>query len=109
MQIVKPDNIGFYFKPDTLCSDEEFEGIPKRKCCISYSYITSRQNNLQCTITSFCIAVFDFGLVKELKPSLRKSQSICHHSTTENDYTDEDALFKLTGRTGSRRYMSPEV
>jgi serine/threonine protein kinase len=79
---VKPDNIGFYFKPDCMYSnDEENEGIPK---------------------------LFDFGLVKELKPSLRKSQPM-YHSSHENSYDEENALFKLTGRTGSRRYMSPEV
>lgn len=48
--------------------------------------------------------VFDFGLVKELKPSLRKSQPM-YHSSHENSYDEENALFKLTGRTGSRRYM----
>mmetsp|Transcript_12555 Transcript_12555/g.18031 ORF Transcript_12555/g.18031 Transcript_12555/m.18031 type:complete len:566 (+) Transcript_12555:118-1815(+) len=55
--------------------------------------------------------LFDFGLVKELKPSQRTSYlpecpvvkigsgSVLH------DYP----VYKLTGRTGSRRYMSPEV
>lgn len=49
-------------------------------------------------------SVFDFGLVKELKPSLRKSQSP-YHSSNENCHDEANVLFKLTGRTGSRRYM----
>lgn len=33
---VKPDNIGFYFKPDALSRvDEECEGIPKRQCALA--------------------------------------------------------------------------
>ena len=41
--------------------------------------------------------LFDFGLVKELKKSSRVTGY------------GENALYKLTGKTGSRRYMSPEV
>jgi serine/threonine protein kinase len=43
--------------------------------------------------------LFDFGLAKELKPKYRKR----HPS-----YPDQDT-YKLTGCTGSRRYMAPEV
>ena len=45
--------------------------------------------------------LFDFGLVKELKPSSRVTSMSCNGN-------HEDAVHKLTGRTGSRRYMSPE-
>jgi len=41
--------------------------------------------------------LFDFGLVKELK---KKSRVTGY---------GENTLYKLTGKTGSRRYMSPEV
>ena len=41
--------------------------------------------------------LFDFGLVKELK----KKNRVTGYG--------ENALYKLTGKTGSRRYMSPEV
>eukprot|EP00804_Cyclotella_cryptica_P017713 CCRYP_001161-RC/>CCRYP_001161-RC protein AED:0.04 eAED:0.04 QI:135/1/1/1/1/0.75/4/700/494 len=35
---VKPDNIGFYFKPDAFSNvDEECEGIPKRQCASAIS------------------------------------------------------------------------
>ena len=43
--------------------------------------------------------LFDFGLVKELKASSRVTLSSC----------SGEAVYKLTGRTGSRRYMCPEV
>jgi len=43
--------------------------------------------------------LFDFGLAKELKASSRVPLSSCSGET----------VYKLTGRTGSRRYMCPEV
>eukprot|EP01083_Nonionella_stella_P260385 887911_1 len=49
--------------------------------------------------------LFDFGLVKEVKQSSRVA-SMSFHRGKEGE---EDATYKLTGRTGSRRYMSPEV
>ena len=45
------------------------------------------------------LKLFDFGLAKELKPSLllsKSSKKVCPQ-------------YKLTGNTGSRRYMAPEV
>mmetsp|Transcript_49719 Transcript_49719/g.50107 ORF Transcript_49719/g.50107 Transcript_49719/m.50107 type:complete len:389 (-) Transcript_49719:416-1582(-) len=39
------------------------------------------------------VKIFDFGLAKELRP----------------DMEQEDGLYKLTGYTGSLRYMAPEV
>jgi serine/threonine protein kinase len=53
--------------------------------------------------------LFDFGLVKEMKPSNRTSYvhdcPVSKIVSILNDYP----VYKLTGRTGSRRYMSPEV
>eukprot|EP00574_Skeletonema_japonicum_P008690 CAMPEP_0201729688 /NCGR_PEP_ID=MMETSP0593-20130828/19743_1 /ASSEMBLY_ACC=CAM_ASM_000672 /TAXON_ID=267983 /ORGANISM="Skeletonema japonicum, Strain CCMP2506" /LENGTH=635 /DNA_ID=CAMNT_0048222073 /DNA_START=1 /DNA_END=1908 /DNA_ORIENTATION=- len=53
--------------------------------------------------------LFDFGLVKEMKPSHRTSYAhecpVSKIASVLNDYP----VYKLTGRTGSRRYMSPEV
>ena len=53
--------------------------------------------------------LFDFGLVKEMKSSSRTSYvhecSVSKIVSALNDYP----VYKLTGRTGSRRYMSPEV
>jgi serine/threonine protein kinase len=53
--------------------------------------------------------LFDFGLVKEMKPSHRTSYvhecPVSKIVSILNDYP----VYKLTGRTGSRRYMSPEV
>jgi len=55
--------------------------------------------------------LFDFGLVKELKSSSRVTSIRCNvvGGTKHGEENDEDAVHKLTGRTGSRRYMSPEV
>ena len=39
------------------------------------------------------LMLFDFGLAKELKPGMERA----------------DGKYKLTGNTGSRRYMAPEV
>ena len=47
--------------------------------------------------------------MKELKPSLRRSLCVFGASPDNRSTDDENALFKLTGRTGSRRYMAPEV
>lgn len=53
--------------------------------------------------------LFDFGLVKEMKSSNRTSYvhecPVSKIVSVLNDYP----VYKLTGRTGSRRYMSPEV
>ena len=53
--------------------------------------------------------LFDFGLVKEMKPCNRTSYvhecPVSNIVSILNDYP----VYKLTGRTGSRRYMSPEV
>jgi len=46
--------------------------------------------------------IFDFGLAKELKPKLLKAHP--HHETGRPEDT-----YRLTPRSGSRRYMAPEV
>ncbi|KAL7526229.1 hypothetical protein ACHAXR_001380, partial [Thalassiosira sp. AJA248-18] len=53
----------------------------------------------ECTCYDEITKLFDFGLAKELKPKYRKSHPA---------YPDQDT-YKLTGCTGSRRYMAPEV
>jgi serine/threonine protein kinase len=53
--------------------------------------------------------LFDFGLVKEMKQSDRASYiHECPFSKIVSVIQDYP-VYKLTGRTGSRRYMSPEV
>jgi serine/threonine protein kinase len=51
------------------------------------------------------LKLFDFGLAKELKPSLKSTTSAGSTSTT----CQCDDSYTLTGNTGSRRYMAPEV
>ena len=81
---VKPDNIGFYRRlhPHCSCSYQQKHG--NRDGCSCFDEVTK---------------LFDFGLSKELKPKYRK---------THPAYPDLDT-YKLTGCTGSRRYMAPEV
>lgn len=57
--------------------------------------------------------LFDFGLAKELKPryltrNARHNTSM-HQLNFEDDANDAIDTYKLTGCTGSRRYMAPEV
>ena len=77
---------------------------------MSSIYIHSAIQNVLSNILSCSLLspkLFDFGLVKELKPSSRVTSVSCNGRC---DDCDEDAVvYKLTGRTGSRRYMSPEV
>eukprot|EP00571_Detonula_confervacea_P009420 CAMPEP_0172327116 /NCGR_PEP_ID=MMETSP1058-20130122/58671_1 /TAXON_ID=83371 /ORGANISM="Detonula confervacea, Strain CCMP 353" /LENGTH=635 /DNA_ID=CAMNT_0013044073 /DNA_START=29 /DNA_END=1936 /DNA_ORIENTATION=- len=82
---IKPDNIGFYrrYHPHCSCGYYENNG-GNRDGCTCYDEVTK---------------LFDFGLAKELKPKYRKSHPA---------YPDQDT-YKLTGCTGSRRYMAPEV
>ena len=46
--------------------------------------------------------LFDFGLAKEMKPQDRVHQCSFHRKTATRE---GDALYKLTARTGSRRYV----
>lgn len=45
------------------------------------------------------VKIFDFGLAKELKPEM----------IVRDDSIMDDHVYKLTGRTGTLRYMAPEV
>jgi serine/threonine protein kinase len=83
---IKPDNIGFYrrYRPQCTCGYYQSRGHRDHDGCTCYDEITK---------------LFDFGLAKELKPKYRK---------THPAYPDQDT-YKLTGCTGSRRYMAPEV
>jgi len=79
---IKPDNIGFYRESlgcDGACDDGTYREVPK---------------------------LYDFGLAKELK-EIDRVPSDDHHRCDDDD--DDDATYKLTSKTGSRRYMSPEV
>ena len=81
---LKPENIGFHrkFHPQCTCGHRGTNG--NREGCSCYVEVTK---------------LFDFGLAKELKPMYRKS----HPAHPDMD------TYKLTGCTGSRRYMAPEV
>lgn len=85
---VKPDNIGFYrkFHPHCNCGKRSLNTSKDKGCggCTCYTDIPQ---------------LFDFGLAKELKPSYR---AIGPQGVTNGTY-------KLTARSGSRRYMAPEV
>mmetsp|Transcript_33699 Transcript_33699/g.72882 ORF Transcript_33699/g.72882 Transcript_33699/m.72882 type:complete len:698 (-) Transcript_33699:150-2243(-) len=79
---VKPDNIGFYRKPDPRCHSGYAE-IPK---------------------------LFDFGLAKELKPQyLCASHPLGRPKSNPVGEPSGFDTYKLTARSGSRRYMAPEV
>jgi serine/threonine protein kinase len=81
---IKPENIGFHkkFHPQCYCGYQRKTGC--RDGCSCFVEVTK---------------LFDFGLAKELKPKYRKSHPA---------YPGLDT-YKLTGCTGSRRYMAPEV
>lgn len=83
---LKPDNIGF----DVRGMWDQSFGIPTQldptQHCNSPIY------DLTCSTGD--VKIFDFGLAKELDPSLK-------HGCTE--------FYELSGNTGSLRYMAPEV
>jgi len=80
---IKPDNIGFYHQSSSDRSDEPVNEM-RNKC----SNITLNANGDCREIPK----LFDFGLAKELKSSSRVASVACGSS--------EDAVYKLTGRTG---------
>lgn len=89
---IKPDNIGFYRKPHPLChcgrrSKQTHHLSPAMIDCTCYDEVPK---------------LFDFGLCKELKPKYLKAHS--HHGPQDKVNT-----YNLTARSGSRRYMAPEV
>jgi serine/threonine protein kinase len=83
---VKPDNIGFYRCYRLVC------------CCGARS--TGRDEG--CSCYNEVPKIFDFGLCKELKSKLL----MAHPDHGSDDMED---TYKLTGRSGTRRYMAPEV
>ena len=90
---VKPDNIGFYRKPHPVCccgrrSKQTIPAIMDGEC-ICYDEIPK---------------LFDFGLCKELKSKYLKAHP--HHHEQQDNKID---TYNLTARSGSRRYMAPEV
>jgi len=87
----KPDNIGFYRKPH-----------PKCHCGKRSPSASANSSSCQCTCYTEIPKLFDFGLAKELKPKL-----IMAHPHHERDHAVD--TYKLTARSGSRRYMAPEV
>mmetsp|Transcript_44876 Transcript_44876/g.94149 ORF Transcript_44876/g.94149 Transcript_44876/m.94149 type:complete len:646 (-) Transcript_44876:581-2518(-) len=95
---IKPDNIGFYrrYYPHCQCGYRNRRGRSYSRKDSSGSH-DSRPD--ECTCYDETTKLFDFGLAKELKPKYRKSHPA---------YPDQDT-YKLTGCTGSRRYMAPEV
>jgi len=99
---VKPDNIGFYRRYHSCCTC----GFRSRHStqAISRSRIDGKSGSHDskpdmCTCYDEIAKLFDFGLAKELKQKHRKSHPA---------YPDQQT-YKLTGCTGSRRYMAPEV
>lgn len=91
---IKPDNVGFYRKPHPTCH------------CGWRS--KQQPHPLSPTIVQECICydeipkLFDFGLCKELKSKYLKAHP--HHGPQ-----DKVDTYNLTARSGSRRYMAPEV
>ncbi|KAL7553974.1 hypothetical protein ACHAWF_018676 [Thalassiosira exigua] len=83
---IKPDNIGFYRRAHPQCS------CGKRDV----------DDGQECTCYKDVPKLFDFGLAKELK--MRYLQFDPAHGLNSDVKT-----FKLTARSGSRRYMAPEV
>ena len=65
----------------------------------SCGYQKANGNRDGCSCYDEVPKLFDFGLAKELKPKNRKSHPA---------YPDLDT-YKLTARSGTRRYMAPEV
>lgn len=84
---LKPDNIGFDVrgKRSTEPQTGPFRLIKSLTHCLPLYLISQRAGDVK---------IFDFGLAKELDPTLR-------HGCTE--------FYELSGNTGSLRYMSPEV
>lgn len=64
---------------------------------------SSEATKQECTCFDEIPKLFDMGLCKELKPSYLKAHPMDGPSFIPKD------TYKLTARSGSRRYMSPEV
>lgn len=90
---IKPDNIGFYRKPHANCT-----------CGLRSSQRHHSPTKQDCTCYDEIPKLFDLGLCKELKADILKV-----HPNHDPYDPKEEKTYKLTGRSGSRRYMSPEV
>jgi serine/threonine protein kinase len=85
---LKPDNIGFDVRGKLMFSIQ-WQLLDSIESLIFHQFSCSLYR-----INTGDVKIFDFGLAKELDPSLR-------HGCTE--------FYELSGNTGSLRYMSPEV
>ena len=98
---VKPDNIGFQRVPHVRCHCGR-----RRRPHQPSSLLGIKMDNGGggiCTCYDEVPKLFDFGLAKELKPRYRKIHP--HHMDGRGDMD----TYKLTAKSGSRRYMAPEV
>ena len=96
---LKPDNIGFYRQPHPTCC------CGKRSSKHSNQHASMAVNQEDgCTCYTEIAKVFDFGLAKELKPKYLQA-----HPRHEEDGDSPIDTYKLTSKSGSRRYMAPEV
>ncbi|KAL7493566.1 hypothetical protein ACHAWT_002578 [Skeletonema menzelii] len=119
---IKPDNIGFYRDYSGPCTCGAAKGGGDGKDCTCFVEIPK---------------LFDFGLAKELKAKYRVKDGHQRLDRNSRDYSEkkeyahhdkggllrksmsikaskstrlcDDDVYRLTGCTGSRRYMAPEV
>lgn len=92
---VKSDNIGFQREYHPLCSCG-------RRCI----------RMIECCCYDDIPKIFDFGLCRELKEKNRIKSSSPETDgfyCSSQDLAESSDTFKLTGLTGSRRWMAPEV
>jgi len=92
---VKSDNIGFQREYHPLCS-----------CGRRYTRV------IKCSCYEDIPKIFDFGLCRELKEKKRiknSSPETDGYHFSSQDWAESADTFKLTGLTGSRRWMAPEV
>lgn len=95
---LKPDNIGFY---------RRYRSGPCNCDTVKISMQHQQQHQQRKDMCTCCYdevpKLFDFGLCKELKPHLVRQ----HPDHNPNDCND--TTYNLTGKSGTRLYMSPEV
>jgi len=103
---IKPDNIGFYrrYHPQCQCG---YHQHPHQQ-----QHHRHNTSNIpaECTCYDEITKLFDFGLAKELKPQyLCCTHSLGRKKTNPAGDPSGYDTYKLTARSGSRRYMAPEV
>jgi serine/threonine protein kinase len=124
---IKPDNIGFYRDYSAPCTCGVGGGGGGNDD-------DGKNNNDECTCYVEIPKLFDFGLAKELKSKYRVKDGHQRLDRNSRDYSEnkeyqrhhdrgggllrkksskkfggDDDVYNLTGCTGSRRYMAPEV